>query len=598
MVTSIVTRLTNRNAQWCSGLPPAIAEAYSGIARKVHEEYPKLRTDLCMMHLHNLVVQFNLCMAYDGDVRDIRRLRESCSPSECQCAAGLWQGIQQKSRWGLKYRAAITTGVSRCLMHVSPPLACAINPASRPLRGMKIHARRSKHTSFLVHHALPLHVRRMPLDSVRYTSNHYFAVEMHRKVLATTSKASLRRIMLLLDQLVFGSDTGPEHYPPIYALQNHPVCTSNLLELLQGVSSECWLQRYRDRPRGRDHLCMINFKRHICWLRGFQEHVVKSGPPYVPRPTGLGPMHDCAFWSSNGEEEEPKRMVDNGRMESLRAQLMSIRDRIVTTTEAHRTKYAFTPDEGIRILDSCLTTEERLIVLMFFVTGVRIEGLAFMQFAHIRCATVEDKLPAQLEWTFIPSKLVTREKGNVTRTLVVSDPCRILLARWFREMRPSYSEYIFPSLKDPKQPISTSYIRRLCGRVFRRSGVIGQHAIPHTFRHTCVHLMVSRGVSMDIIAAWIGHRSASTTAQKYAKLDVIDVQQKVAAKCKFVRASSVPMRDWDLLDIRLQNPWSFEESTTSSATEPATAAVDDIQAKALALLARIHGKKDLTRRTT
>ena len=96
---------------------------------------------------------------------------------------------------------------------------------------------------------------------------------------------------------------------------------------------------------------------------------------------------------------------------------------------------------------------------------------------------------------------------------------------------------------------------------------------------------------------WRKVQQQYTTAQKYAKLDVIDVQQKVAAKCKFVRASSVPIKDWDSLDIRLQNAWSFEESTTKSVTEPATAA-DDIQTRALALLARIQGKKNLTRRTT
>ena len=28
----------------------------------------------------------------------------------------------------------------------------------------------------------------------------------------------------------------------------------------------------------------MNFKCHICWLRGFQEHVVKGSLPYIPKP--------------------------------------------------------------------------------------------------------------------------------------------------------------------------------------------------------------------------------------------------------------------------------------------------------------------------
>ena len=150
-------------------------------------------------------------------------------------------------------------------------------------------------------------------------------------------------------------------------------------------------------------------------------------------------------------------------------------------------------------------------------TGVRIGGLCRM-----RCVP-------RAEWgaAFASTALCTVEKGNVPHSLHINATvrprpvfrpksclARILLARWFREHRPPSSCYVFPSAAKPGTPVSTSYMWRLIRGVLARAGVSGSHAHPHTFRHTFVHMMTGLGVSADVVARFVGHRSVATTVDQ------------------------------------------------------------------------------------
>ena len=135
----------------------------------------------------------------------------------------------------------------------------------------------------------------------------------------------------------------------------------------------------------------------------------------------------------------------------------------------------------MRIVDAARTTEERLWVLLFLTTGVRLGGLCRIENHGTRASWARDLDAACLR---------TIEKGNVPRTLHLNEGTRLMLARWYREYDAvAGSGYLFRSVRRPEQCVSSSAMWRSMRTVFRRAGLQGAaHAHPHTFRHTFVHI--------------------------------------------------------------------------------------------------------------
>lgn len=65
------------------------------------------------------------------------------------------------------------------------------------------------------------------------------------------------------------------------------------------------------------------------------------------------------------------------------------------------------------------------------------------------------------------------------------------------------------------EPISRHTITRMCNVVARRAGI--SHLHPHRFRHTLATQAINHGMSLDAIAALLGHRSLDMT-RRYARI--------------------------------------------------------------------------------
>jgi site-specific recombinase XerD len=72
-----------------------------------------------------------------------------------------------------------------------------------------------------------------------------------------------------------------------------------------------------------------------------------------------------------------------------------------------------------------------------------------------------------------------------------------------------------PLLTKHGEPISRHTVARMCNVVARRAGIAHLH--PHRFRHTLATQAINRGMSLDAIAALLGHRSLDMT-RRYARI--------------------------------------------------------------------------------
>lgn len=79
--------------------------------------------------------------------------------------------------------------------------------------------------------------------------------------------------------------------------------------------------------------------------------------------------------------------------------------------------------------------------------------------------------------------------------------------------RPQNSEYVFPSMKNPKKSINRDFVRELMIRLSKKTQ-FRKHIHPHQFRHSVATHLLDQGADLRIIQDLLGHESLSTT-QKY-----------------------------------------------------------------------------------
>lgn len=278
-----------------------------------------------------------------------------------------------------------------------------------------------------------------------------------------------------------------------------------------------WLRRYetvyaeRGVPIGFDL-----FKRHIRYLSQFHGRVLHPDTRrYIPVPGSAlrrsktaaflaGYPSSASFGSSSGMSEDDERVHTERRelldlLAELRTRCCKEEDR--GTGGAEKT-FAFSPGEIRRLVDHACTSLEQLVLMVLLTTGMRIGGVARLQFpagtdpARIRRA--DD----------VPSELMTVEKNARCRRILATRCVRCLVARWCQRGRrptPMENRYVFPSplrtTEDgrPREThVSSRHIWRVCRGLFERVGLQGVHVHPHSFRHTVVQMLFMTGSTFEI----------------------------------------------------------------------------------------------------
>ncbi len=97
-------------------------------------------------------------------------------------------------------------------------------------------------------------------------------------------------------------------------------------------------------------------------------------------------------------------------------------------------------------------------------------------------------------------------KGNKTRTVPLNRLARRALQAWLDVRPEAETDHVF--LGQRGEPLTPSALRRRIAELARRAGV---QATPHTLRHTFGKRLVDGGVSLEKVAALLGHSSLNTT---------------------------------------------------------------------------------------
>ena len=392
-------------------------------------------------------------------------------------------------RWTGKYMSYCRTLLSRSLCLLSPTLSLWLNPLARkPISNNrlspKIATPKSHESSWSFIECLPQRLRRLPLISSEVRLIHQIGRQMMDHF-RSISRLTLKSILLLVDSLINGSATCSAT-PMLEGGQS----VETYWQILKTIPASVWLQRYELLYAGKS-LSAVTFDRHMRWLAILHNKVLSAESntkiPVLIRYSDT-PTSATAMYSSSDADF---CVTQNGTRE-VKQQMHALRHNLVPQAQHDCSivkRYAFTPNEVTLILENCGTVFEKLIAIIFLTLGVRIGGLARLQFHN----------PVQysdnIRGVDIPKEAFTIEKGNVMRQVRLNDTCRILIAKWYRTGRPVPAQpvaYIFPSFQQDssRSPVvSTSHIWKTCRKIFERAAIRGPHVHPHTFRHTVIQMM-------------------------------------------------------------------------------------------------------------
>lgn len=143
----------------------------------------------------------------------------------------------------------------------------------------------------------------------------------------------------------------------------------------------------------------------------------------------------------------------------------------------------------------------RLVVELLARTGMRVGEL---------CDLKDDAMMRVGErfWLRIPVGKLHNDRHVPLHPLLVE-----LIADYRARRGPSFSGRLVE--RDDGSPFDTCAIRRYVGTIARRAGI--GHVHPHQLRHTLATQAINRGMSLEAIAALLGHRSMRMTLT-YARI--------------------------------------------------------------------------------
>lgn len=556
---------------------------------------------LGITYLWNFVIACNRCGGGGRVPEDVRSLNATREGTAVALAA--WESLVQRSGMVGRYRLRVQRRLGSVLALVVPGLSFVVNPVQRPGRASAmLTAARSAVRSFDLHECLPLEVRRGGVNQPRYRLLMRLGEALAAE-LRSVSKGNLQKSLLLLDQVLCrGSD-------PLQAAEDP-------LRAVRHLDANGWLDRYEAAVALDAHATTVSveyFRRQMRTLdtmlralhpRGRGQHdELPSGmrPMALPVPRGghaqqqqrtaarcvesSSSSTDSSSFGSCGTTDLDERA--RTAQQSLRARVRGLMERRCGHRSAAAAAggdddedraFAFSAAEVRSILQASCSTLERLVVLLFLTTGLRIAGLSRLRVGPQRHTVA----------ALVPSTMRTVEKNGKARAVFLTPACRILVARWERETMhlrsddraASSSPFLFTSTARHSdgggarvpQPVSTSYLWKTCRVVFQRAGIAGPHVHPHTFRHTLVHLMYMGGTSFERIAKFIGHANASITSKVYGRLQHADMLSAVQGVPFLQDADSAERRqEWLAVGRLMRDPWPTAPEEWSGLERPSAA---------------------------
>jgi integrase/recombinase XerD len=141
---------------------------------------------------------------------------------------------------------------------------------------------------------------------------------------------------------------------------------------------------------------------------------------------------------------------------------------------------------------------------------------------------------------------VNRGKGGKARVAPIGQRACQALARYLKEARTVWVkdpritqpiEGLWLDAQYPHQPLCVQAITHLVQEYATR--VLGRHAGPHAWRHSCATHLVSNGANIVYVQRLLGHASLETT-QIYTRVSVPDLKKTVQRAHPRIRRAVTP----------------------------------------------------------
>jgi site-specific recombinase XerD len=107
--------------------------------------------------------------------------------------------------------------------------------------------------------------------------------------------------------------------------------------------------------------------------------------------------------------------------------------------------------------------------------------------------------------------LVVQGKGKKDRYTLLSPRLLEELRSYWKWYRPPPRPWLFPSIRDPQQPMIDGTAQRIFYRAIRRAGLPDKGGI-HSLRHSFATHLLEAGVEITVLQRLLGHSSLSTTS--------------------------------------------------------------------------------------
>ena len=159
-----------------------------------------------------------------------------------------------------------------------------------------------------------------------------------------------------------------------------------------------------------------------------------------------------------------------------------------------RLPVVYSMEEVRRIIDAPRNMKHRILLMVAYSAGLRVGELVNLKPEHID----SQRMAIQ----------VVQGKGNKDRYTLLAESLLEELRAYWKAYQPSV--WLFPSPRNPAEPINISTVQKVFQTAKKRAGVKRKGGI-HTLRHCFATHLLEAGCDIRRIQALLGHKSVTTT---------------------------------------------------------------------------------------
>lgn len=187
---------------------------------------------------------------------------------------------------------------------------------------------------------------------------------------------------------------------------------------------------------------------------------------------------------------------------------------IMKKQQQKRGQFHLKIEEVERIIHAAENPRDRIIISLLYYCGLRREEIVNIQLSDIDYGL---------------SRLRVRGKGDKERLVPV--PAEVIQDIQFY-IGKCRRIYLFPAVRKRRAPLTKVMVNRLLRLAAERAGVrnpnpAAKHVNPHQLRHSCARRLKDAGLSMEVIAQFLGHENIQLTLNTYGLPSADDVMNQV-----------------------------------------------------------------------